>query len=99
MLSFSTGSATDANVSGIAKIRVSADQPAPIPPIHTATSRHNNPHLLLRRIAGSHVPLCGNKVVAIEQFIIGELDARNAPYVLTCIRPERVIRDQILHEI
>lgn len=73
-------SPTDANVFGIAKYLVFADQPAPIPPIQTITSRRTNLLPMSRRIDGSNILSRPRKTAAMEQqLMIGETDVQNSP--------------------
>lgn len=65
---------------GIAKSRVSDDQPALMTFVHTETSRLTNPFPPSLRIAGSKIPACRREAADIhEQLTIGEPDVRNAP--------------------
>lgn len=100
ILSNATGSAIDASVSGITESRVPADQPATIPPIRTATSRRTTLLPPSRLIAGRKIPIFRKKGAAIElQFMIGEHDDRNPPYLLIYRLPGRVIEYLTSHGI
>lgn len=70
-----TGCATNASVSEIKESRVLADQPAPIPPIHTATSYRTYLLPPSLRIAVSDMPIRPREVAAMEaQLTIGDPD-------------------------
>lgn len=80
MLSSSSGYAADNNVSGIADACVPADQPAPTPPVHTATSRHSNLLPLFRRIAESDIPAHLREADSMNlQDAVGEPDVCSFP--------------------
>lgn len=79
MLSNSTSSKPDPNVSGIAQFCVSAGLPAPVTPIHTAKSRRTNLFPPSHRIAGSEIPIHCMKAAAMQrQLMLGEPDVRSA---------------------
>lgn len=65
MPSSSIGSATNANVSEIAKYGVPTDQTAPSPPTFTATPRHTNLLPPSFRIAGSDISARRREVAAM----------------------------------
>lgn len=76
----SAGSATDANVSGIANSRLPTDQPAPVPPIHASTFLRINLFSSSRRMAGSNIPARHREAALMElHFAIGEPHVRKAP--------------------
>lgn len=80
MPSSSTGSATDANASGIAKSRVPVGKSAPNSLTYTATSRLTNLLPLYRRIIGSDIPACHREPAArVLRDTIGEPDFCSAP--------------------
>lgn len=69
----SAGCATGANVSRIADPRVPAEQPVPIPTVHTAASYLTNLLHPSRRIAESDIPARPrNDAAMMQQFKIGE---------------------------
>lgn len=62
----STGLATNANVPGVAKTPVTADQPAPVPPVYTATSRRANLLPPSPRTNGSDISAPRQEAAAME---------------------------------
>lgn len=87
MMSHSIGFTTDTSVSGIGEFHIPADQPALIPPIHTATSCSADPHSLSRRICGSNVLINRREVTAMKpRDTIAEPSVYNAP-LSPCLHP------------
>lgn len=80
MLSSTTGSATDASVSGIIKSCVTAGQPSPNPLTYTTASRRIKLLPPYRPVAGSNIPALRSETAAMDSLdIIVERDVHNAP--------------------
>lgn len=81
----STGSTTDASLSGIAESRVFAYQAVPDPLVNSATSRHTKLLPPSRLIIRSCLPARHREAGTIKsQFTIGKSDIRNTFYLLIC---------------
>lgn len=90
----STTSAIDANVSGIAKSHVPADQPASLFSVRTATSRRSDIFLPSRLVVGSNIQAWHREVAATEQQLtFGTLTSRMYLFLLIRTRSERVIQE------
>lgn len=88
----STDFASDANVSGIVESRVSADQRAPVLPIHPATSRRISLLPPYSRFAGSDIPICPREPAAMEpRDTIREPDVHNTPLSPAYTQPGSVL--------
>lgn len=85
MPSNSTGSATVANVSGVAESRVTAEHLALMIPVHSVTFCHANLLPSSRSIAESAIPVnCWKAAVVKPGFTVGEPDLRNLPLFSDC---------------
>lgn len=80
ILSESTGSATNASVSGITEIPLPNDLLAPISPLHIATPTHISPLAPSCHIARTYISARRQKMAAMEpNYTIGQPDVQYAP--------------------